>query len=81
MSIDSSHTINLYAYIGGILKTKNCHLYRINGTENHVHILTYLHSSVAGANYMREIKASNSKWMKEYGHFPVFEGWSEGYGA
>jgi len=28
----------LYKYIWGILKKKNCHLYRINGVENHIHI-------------------------------------------
>ena len=81
MSIDSSHAADLYAYIGGILKNKNCHLYRINGTDNHLHILTDLHPSVSVADYMREIKASSSKWMKENGQFPSFSGWSEGYGA
>jgi REP element-mobilizing transposase RayT len=81
MSLDPAHAADLYAYIGGILKNKSCHLYKINGTENHVHILTDLHPSVAVADYMREIKASSSKWIKENGKFPVFTGWSEGYGA
>ncbi len=27
----------LYKYIWGILKKKNCHRYRINGVEDHIH--------------------------------------------
>ena len=33
------HTENraqLFKYIYGILKNKNCHLYRINGVEDHI---------------------------------------------
>ncbi|MCB0741409.1 MAG: transposase, partial [Chitinophagaceae bacterium] len=28
----------LFQYIAGILKNKNCFLYRINGVEDHLHI-------------------------------------------
>ena len=31
----------LFAYIWGILKNKKCHLYRIGGVEDHLHIITY----------------------------------------
>jgi len=75
------NTDNLYAYITGIIKNKNSHLYRINGVENHLHILTDLHPSVALADFMRELKASTSKWLKEKGIFPLFDGWAEGYGS
>jgi REP element-mobilizing transposase RayT len=50
---DSKPTINqenvgeLYSYIGGIIRNKNCHLFQINGVENHLHILTDLHPSLA----------------------------------
>jgi REP element-mobilizing transposase RayT len=37
----------LYSYIAGLLKNKNCHLYRINGIENHLHIVTHIHPSNA----------------------------------
>jgi putative transposase len=71
----------LYAYITGIIRNKNSHLYRINGVENHIHILSDLHPSFALADFMRDIKASSSKWMKESGLFPDFNGWAVGYGA
>lgn len=33
----------LYSYIAGILKNKDCHLYRINGMEDHLHIASHIH--------------------------------------
>ena len=54
-TINQDHTDQLYAYITGIIKNKSSHLYRINGVENHLHILTDLHPSIALADFMREI--------------------------
>ncbi len=80
-TIKQDHVSQLYAYVTGIIKNKDSHLYRINGVENHIHILTDLHPSIALADFMREIKASTSMWMKNSGHFPSFKGWAEGYGS
>jgi REP element-mobilizing transposase RayT len=80
-SISQDHTDQLYAYIGGIIKNKNSHLYQINGTENHLHIITDLHPSIALSDFMRELKVSTSMWMKDKSLFPKFEGWSDGYGS
>ena len=80
-TINQDHTDQLYAYITGIIKNKSSHLYRINGVENHLHILTDLHPSIALADFLREIKASSSLWMKNSDYFPAFNGWSEGYGS
>ncbi len=80
-AINQDHAKELYAYITGIIRNKNGHLYRINGTEDHLHILTDVHPSIALADFMRELKASSSKWMKESRLFPSFEGWADGYGS
>jgi putative transposase len=80
-AINQENAGQLYSYITGILKNKNSHLYRINGVENHLHIITDLHPSIAVADYMREIKVSTSVWMKNSNLFPLFKGWAEGYGA
>ena len=71
----------LYRYIWGIIKNKNCTLLRINGMEDHVHILSDLHPSVALADYVREIKTSSSHWLKSSHNFPAFSGWADGYAA
>ena len=80
-TINRYHSDQLYACITGIIGNKSSHLYRINGVENHLHILTDVHPSIALADFMREIKASTSFWMKNTGYFPKYNGWSEGYGS
>jgi len=80
-TIKQDHVNELYAYITGIVKYKNSHLYRINGIENHLHILTDMHPSIAPADFMRDVKASSSLWMKNSELFPQFIGWEEGYGS
>jgi putative transposase len=75
------HRQELYKYMWGIIRNKDCHLYRIGGVEDHVHILTSLHPSVSLADLVKSIKVSTSMWIKEQRVFPEFEGWQEGYSA
>jgi len=71
----------LYRFIWGIIKNKNCHLYQINGTENHLHIVTHIHPMVAPALLIKDIKLATSDLIKEEKLFPTFNGWQDGYGA
>ena len=71
----------LFQYISGLLKKKNCHLYRINGVEDHLHIITHLHPSVALADLVKDIKLSTTTLVKDKNIFPDFGGWQDGYGA
>jgi len=72
---------DLYKYISGILKNKKCQLFRINGTEDHLHILTHLHPAVSLSNLIKDIKVASSVWIKENNIFRDFNGWQIGYGA
>ncbi len=80
-TIPNSSEEELYKYIFGIIKNKKCKLYRINGMEDHLHILSDLHPSICLSDYVKDIKVATSLWMKESGKFPAFEGWQDGYGA
>ena len=71
----------LFKYIWGVIKNKNCKLYRINGVDNHIHIVCDLHPSIALANLVKDIKVSSSIWIKERGIYPLFSNWAESYGA
>jgi len=71
----------LFSYIGGILKNKNCHVYCINGVEDHLHIVTHLHPTISLSNLVKDIKMGSSAYIKEKKLFRGFEGWQEGYGA
>lgn len=72
---------DLYKYIWGLLKNKSCHLYRIGGVEDHIHILTHLHPSVALSSLVKDIKIASSVFIKENKLFNNFNGWQEGYAA
>ena len=71
----------LFKYIWGILNKSNCHLYRINGVEDHLHIVTHLHPSVSLANLVKTIRIASSGFIKDNGIFKSFNAWQEGYGA
>ena len=71
----------LFKFIWGILKNKKCHLYRINGVEDHIHIVTHVHPTVAPAFLVKDIKTASSGFIKENRLFPDFEDWQVGYGA
>ena len=71
----------LFKYIWGILKNKKCHLYRINGVEDHLHIVTHIHPMVALAPLVKDIKIASSSYIKDNKLFPNFGGWQEGYAA
>ncbi|MEI6090733.1 MAG: IS200/IS605 family transposase [bacterium] len=71
----------LYKYIWGVLEKKQCHLYRINGVEDHIHILTHIHPTISLSNFVKDIKLSTTDMIKTEGLFPGFSGWQDGYGA
>ena len=79
--LEKSRRDDLYRFIWGILKNRQCHLYRIGGIEDHLHILTSLHPTIALADLVKEIKTASSAWIKGKGVFPRFDFWQEGYGA
>ena len=81
MTIDAIHAEDLYRFIWAMLRERGCHLYRIGGIENHIHILFDLTSRHALSDIMRDIKRESSKWMKASGLFPMFEGWGKEYFA
>jgi len=71
----------LYRFIWGLLKNKKCTLYRINGTSDHLHIITHIHPTISVSSLVKDIKVSSSQWIKSDCIFPSFDAWQEGYGA
>ncbi len=80
-SMTESGQEKLYQYIWGILKNKKCHLYRIGGVKDHIHIVTHIHPTVAPAYLVKDIKIASSEYIKSEHIFPDFGGWQVGYGA
>lgn len=80
-TLDVEHRTDLFKYIWGVIKNKQCHLYQIGGVSDHIHILTHLHPTVALASLIKDIKVASNGHIKEKMLFPNFYGWQEGYGA
>ena len=78
---DADNRANLFRDIWGIISKHHCHLYRINGVQDHIHILSSLHPTVALADLVKNIKLGSSSWIKESGVFPRFRHWQDGYSA
>jgi REP element-mobilizing transposase RayT len=71
----------MFSYIHQLLTHKNCHLYRINGVEDHLHILTHIHPTISISTLVKDIKLASDDFIKREGIFPNFKGWQDGYGA
>ncbi|MDL2228422.1 IS200/IS605 family transposase [Odoribacter sp. OttesenSCG-928-L07] len=80
-SISQTNVSELYRYIWGIIKNKKCKLYRINGIEDHIHLLISLHPSIALSDFVKDIKIATHYWMRKRDDFKQFNGWCVGYGA
>ena len=75
-SIPEQHEKELYAYIMGIINNKKSKLYRIGGTENHIHLLVDIHPTFALSDFMKELKEYSSKWLAKNPNFSDFDGWA-----
>jgi len=56
-------------------------LCRIGEVENHIHIITHIHPTIAIANLIKDIKLASSSFIKSQNIFSNFNGWQDGYGG
>ncbi|MDH4201781.1 MAG: IS200/IS605 family transposase [Phycisphaerae bacterium] len=71
----------LYAYIAGAIKKMDGFPCLINGTADHVHILSALPRTVTIAKFIEGIKRPSSQWIKTKGQMYQKFAWQNGYGA
>jgi REP element-mobilizing transposase RayT len=71
----------LVKVVGGIIRQRDGKLLAMNGTENHVHLLSIFHPKHAFSDMFRDIKAISSDWVHE--KFPEMQdfAWQTGYGV
>ena len=71
----------LYKYMCGIARNHRGKILRINGVEDHVHLLAKIQPSISVSDFVRLIKANSSKWAAEkffeLGRFS----WQDGYSS
>ena len=71
----------LYSYLGGICKKKECIPIKIGGHLDHVHILCKLSKKVTLMNLLEEIKSHSSRWIKTKDKSLERFYWQDGYGS
>ena len=71
----------LFAYMGDTIKRCEGVLFLINGTADHVHVLSSLPRTMALSKYIEEIKRNSNRWIKTKGSDYQKFAWQNGYGA
>lgn len=71
----------LFAYIGGIIKTNSGVLLKINAVPDHIHILSTLPKTITQSKFLEEIKRNSSRWIKSKGQDYHNFAWQRGYGV
>lgn len=69
----------LWPYLAGIARQEKMKALSIGGTNNHVHVLASLPSTMAVAKAVQVLKCNSSGWINdEFQKYSCF-GWQEGY--
>ena len=67
--------------VGGIVRERDGKLLALNGTENHIHLLSIFHPSYCLADMFRDVKAISTNWIHEKFRDMNDFAWQSGYGA
>ena len=71
----------LHAYLAAVFRECGSPALAVNGTTNHVHVLSALSRRITVADLVEEVKKRSSKWMKTNGpELRAFQ-WQAGCGA
>ena len=71
----------LHHYINNYTDSLRCPILAIGGMPDHIHILLNLGKDLSISEFVRNIKANTSRWLKTiHPHYRLFS-WQNGYGA
>jgi REP element-mobilizing transposase RayT len=79
--IKESFREELQKYIAGIIAEKKQKLYAIYCMPDHTHIFVSMKPNMPLADFVRDIKANSSSFIKEKKWVNSLFSWQEGYGA
>lgn len=71
--------VDLFAYIGGVVRQIHATALIVNGVADHVHMLIRVRPAHSAAEIVRIVKANSSRWVRQK-HTSGF-GWQTGYGV
>jgi putative transposase len=79
--LSEEYQSKIHKYIYGTIEAKGCVPIAINGSTDHVHILTRFKPKTCIEDLIRDIKRSSSLFINTNRFFPFKFNWQEGYGA
>jgi putative transposase len=79
--IVSPHRHHLYQYIWMLTEKRGCDLVRINGVDDHIHLLVCTPPEWSVATLVGEIKTETAAYIRGRELFTQFNGWQKGFGA
>lgn len=71
----------LYAYLNRIALQLDCPAITIGGMPDHIHLLCRMGKETSLSSFIRELKASSSKWIKTLALSYRGFSWQRGYGV
>ena len=80
-TLSTDNRPQLFRYAWGTLKGLKCHPYCINGIEDHIHMATHVHPSIALSDLIKNVKLLSTSFIKRDRLFKNFQGWQDGYAA
>lgn len=79
-TIKREHLNQLWAYITGIIRKKNCFVEIVGGEPDHIHVLCTLPRTESVSEFIEDIKRESSKWIKTVSAIYCSFSWQRGYG-
>ena len=73
--------MRLFAYISSLLENKNCECHAVGGVDDHIHIVTHIHQTIAVATLVKDIKLATHDFLRDEGLCRGFAAWQRGYAA
>lgn len=71
----------IYKIISREISKMGCKLFAINGTENHIHALIMLKSTISVSDLMKRVKGASSRMISRLKLITGDFNWQTGYGA
>ena len=78
--IDDVLKHDLWTYIGGVCRTRECNPIRVGGYNDHVHICCLLSKKISQVKLLEDVKKESSYWVKSRGERYRQFYWQDGYG-
>lgn len=79
--IEPKYKEELMAYLAGLVQKLKANSLIINGTQDHVHMLVEIPSSISVSELMKFVKGNSSRWVNQSRDTKEIFAWQDGYAA